>query len=268
VCLTELRRPSYPWFPILPVKCVCWILLYGLCVSWQFHHLMPQRKYFWMPTSPTTPAAVLPPSLSTQAYPEEDEALSYHHGLPMAVDALAKGVEQCDSAFYLLESWAEQVGVKRGSGRTGMCGWIPLCRTVLTTVPPMRRLSACILRRRHRCPGQCVVSDSWVTRCSELWPTLLCAPTVCCCNGAGPACEQRPVEPGGGGLLPDWRPQVSQGCASSCLRCCRHRSTAASPMARLQQRSAVLGLFCAAAFSQSVVAGLRQPRPGITLATR
>ncbi|KAL4857705.1 Pentatricopeptide repeat-containing protein [Chlorella vulgaris] len=43
-----------------------------------------------------------------QAYPEEDEAMSYHHGLPMAVDALAKGVEQCDSAFYLLESWAEQ----------------------------------------------------------------------------------------------------------------------------------------------------------------
>lgn len=71
--------------------------------------------------------------------------MSYHHGLTMAVDALAKGVEQCDSAFYLLESWAEQVRARMadGSGRTGMCGWIPLCCTVLTAVLPMRRLSAC-----------------------------------------------------------------------------------------------------------------------------
>jgi hypothetical protein len=50
----------------------------------------------------------LPPLLLLQAFPDDAVALSYHGGLPMAVDCLARSAQECDAAFYLLDSRAKE----------------------------------------------------------------------------------------------------------------------------------------------------------------
>ena len=52
-----------------------------------------------------------------QAHPGDPLAAAYHTGLPMAVDAVARSVQDCDAAFFLLEGWAKEVCAGGSSGR-------------------------------------------------------------------------------------------------------------------------------------------------------
>lgn len=42
------------------------------------------------------------------AFPDDESVASYHHGLPMCVDALAQSVQAADKAFDLLEGWTKE----------------------------------------------------------------------------------------------------------------------------------------------------------------
>ena len=62
------------------------------------------------PAVAAAPPLLLPPLLLLmQAFPDDAVATSYHGGLPMAVDCLARSAEECDAAFYLLDSRAKEV---------------------------------------------------------------------------------------------------------------------------------------------------------------